>query len=549
MYAHQKYSTTYRVNTNLMKSYQVLAQMLRDYGITTMFGLLGDGNMYVSAAFEEIGGRLVRVTHEAGAVAMADAYARMTGGPGVATVTHGPGFTNAITALLEAQRFPSPVLLITGNTPSEATHMQRLDMAAACAAMGIDHDYIYKPESLPRDVNRILRKLKSGPVVLNLPLRIARTETTEKGRIRIPSPLQPAIIEPSLLDNALGLIASASRPVIVGGRGVVVSGAERAITELADILGAPLLTTGLGHGLFRGHPRNLGIMGTLTAEPVVEVLSKSDCIVAFGATLNKYTTLGGDLFKTKRLIQVDINPEKLGWLVEPDQAITGDAGNVATQMYEQLREAGYEPSESWGQLIDQVAVSLENWDPGDLSNDFSVDIRAATKELNKIIPNDCIIVSDVGRFVAGVWPFLNRFLPGFFTAMTGFGAIGLGLAAGTGAAIARPHDPIVVLCGDGGFMMNISELATSVRESLSMLILVYNDSAYGAEYMKLIDEGLDPAACYNQWPNIADIARGFGAIAYTVSSLNDIRSLPPLRLNEGPIVIDIHVDPTNHIDF
>lgn len=532
-----------------MKAYERVAEMLRDFGVDTMFGLLGDANMYVAATFEAAGGRLVRVAHEASAVTMADTYARMTGRLGVATVTHGPGFTNAITALLEAQRFPSSVLLITGDTPPEATHLQRLDMAAMCAVAGIQHEYVHRADSLTRDVNRALRRLQDGPVVLNLPLGIGRATTVSVGRARVPTPRQPRSVEVADLDGALGVVASAARPVVLGGRGVVASGAEEAVAELADQIGAPLLTTGLGHGLFRGHERLLGIMGSLTPDPVVKLLSDADCIVAFGATLNKYTTMGGELVAGKRLVQVDTDAVKLGWLVEPDESVCGDAGDVATQMTEQLREAGVTRSSTWQSAAESVAVGLQSWNPGDRSTDSTIDVRHATRELNRLLPEGAVLVSDVGRFVAGVWPYLDTFEAGSFTAMTGFGAIGLGLAAGTGAAIARPGQPVVLLCGDGGFMMSASELSTAVRERLPLVVLVYNDGAYGAEYMKLVAEGLDPAASYNHWPDLAEIARGFGARAVTVRTVAEIRGLGPIDPSDGPLVVDIRVDPTHHIDF
>jgi len=534
-----------------MKVYEQLSAALMDHGVDTMFGLLGDANMYVAGAFQGGGGRFVRVAHEAGAVSMADGYARMSGRPGVATVTHGPGFTNSLTAMVEAQRFPSAVLLITGDTPGEATHMQRLDIAAVCASLGIPHEYVHRPETVIRDVNRIMRRVRTGPVVLNLPLPLSRAEATGSGEVlSLRGSVRPEADE-SALDGALGLLASASRPVVIAGRGVVTAGAEQEVQQLADLLGAPLFTTALARGLFRGHPRHLGIMGSLSPELAVQSIADADCVIAFGASLNKYTTMSGELLSGKHLVQVDTNPVKLGWLVEPEQAILGDARAVAGQMVALLRDAELKPAHTWARLAERVTGSVAAWVPADdHSTTLTVDVRLASRELNQILPVDCVVVSDTGRFVAGVWPYLDRTRPGDFTAMTGFGSIGLGLAAGIGAATARPDELVVVLAGDGGFIMSAAELSTAVRERLRMLVLVFDDGAYGAEYMKLIAEGFDPKLAYNQWPDLANVARGLGAQAYTVRTIEDVRALTPVLADmQGPVVVDVRLDPTHHITF
>ncbi|MDX2358956.1 thiamine pyrophosphate-binding protein [Dietzia sp. PP-33] len=533
-----------------MKIYEQVSASIAAHEIDTVFGLLGDANMYVASAFEANGGRFVRVAHEASAVAMADGFARLSGRIGVASVTHGPGVTNALTALMEAQRFPSPVLLLTGDTPAEATHLQRMDIAAVCASLGIQHEYIHRAETVGRDMNRVMRRLQSGPVVLNLPLDLARSPAIAGVDSVRPVPPTP-VAGTSDLDAALGLLASASRPIILAGRGVAAAGAGAAIEELADLIGAPLFTTGLGRGLFMDHPRHLGIMGSLSNELAVQMLADADCIIAFGATLNKYTTMGGELTTGKQLLQVDNNPIKLGWLVEPAEAVVGDAGVVAAEMVASLREAEIEPARSWAAQAEKTREAIANWAPDDRGTSTTVDIRAASRVLNDVLPAHTAMVSDVGRFVGGSWPHFDQTGSGDFTAMTGFGAIGLGLAAGTGAAIARQgRGPVVVLAGDGGFIMHASELSTAVREQLPIIVVVFNDGAYGAEYMKLAAEGFDSAASYNEWPDLAEVARGFGATAHTARSTDDLRELASaLGDVTGPVVIDVRLDPTHHIPF
>lgn len=535
-----------------MKIYKQVSGLLRAQGVDTMFGLMGDANMYVSACFEDGGGRFIRVAHESGAVSMADGYARMGQGPGVASVTHGPGFTNAITALVEAVRSGTPLLLITGDTPAEHTHPQRLDIAAVCASLGVAHERVQRQDTVARDLNRAWRRLEDGPVVLNIPLTLAVQEATATGAASVVRRSQEVpVASADDIDEAMGMVASAVRPVIVAGRGATSPAAEAAIVELADLLGAPLFTTALGRGLFADHPRHVGIMGSLANELAIQLVTDSDCVIAFGASLNKYTTMSGELVAGTRLIQIDHDPAKLGWLVEPDERILGDAGAVARSMTQGLNEAGLTFGVTWRHRAAEVSGQVRSWKPSDdRSGQSTVDIRVVSQALNGILPSDAVVVSDVGRFVAGVWPYLDRNRPGDVAAMTGFGSIGLGLAAGTGAAVARPDDRIVILAGDGGFMMNASELSTAVRERLPVIVIVFNDGAYGAEYQKLASQGLSPKASYNQWPDLCEVARGLGAQAMRIESLADLPDLSEAIAScDGPLLVDVRIDPSHHIEF
>lgn len=539
-----------------MKVYQQVAGLLTEYGVRTMFGLLGDANMYVASAFEDSGGRFVRVTHESGAVGMADAHARMTGNWAVASVTHGPGFTNTLTALVEAARFGSPVLLITGDPPPEPTHMQRLDIGALCAAVGVVHERIHRPETVQRDLARAVRRLEStcAPVVLNIPVPIAvSTQTIEPTHGGPPAARTASRPTPDedALDAALGVAASALRPVIVAGRGVIAADAESAIVELADTLGAALFTSGLGIGLFTSHPRHLGIMGGISHEEATQILTESDCVIAVGTSLNKYTALGGELVAGKSLVHIDADPVKLGWLATPTAGVCGDARVVVDMMTEALTAANLPDKTEWKRRGATAAAVIADWTPtDDRTTADTVDIRVATQRINALLPAGCAVVSDVGRFIAGSWPYLTCAPAGRFTAMTGFGSIGLGLAAGTGAAVSGVAPLTVVLVGDGGFMMHASELATAVRENLPMLILVFNDAAYGAEYQKLINEGFRADHAYNQWPDIASTATALGADALTVTGLGDLEALGKAVDDiDKPLVVDIRLDPTHHLFF
>jgi thiamine pyrophosphate-dependent acetolactate synthase large subunit-like protein len=531
-----------------MKLYEVLADALIEQAAAPVFGLMGDANMLYVAAFRESGGRFVAAAHETGAVAMADAWSRVTGRIGLATVTHGPGVTNALTGLVEAVRSRSHVLLLTGATPAEPSHFQRLDLAAVAAAAGAGFERVYRPDSLHRDLSRALQRIvaEDRPVLLDVPhdFLLAPVASDAVG-LRAPARRGRFIAGELQLDPALGLIASAKRPVILAGRGAMTAGAARSLSELAELIGAPLATSVLAKDLFLAHPSNLGICGSLAHGAASAVLAEADCVIAFGASLNLHTTLRGEITAGKRIVQIDHDPSRFGWYVQPDEIVVGDVDDVATVLAVLLREAGHQPTRRW---LERARGLIAEFDRRaefrDRSNGSTVDIRTAAIRLDEVLPVHRNLVSDVGRFVNAAWRYIHTAEASRFTVMGGFGAIGLGLAGSVGMAVAHPDVPTVCAVGDGGFMMNPAELATAVRERLPLVVLVFDDGAYGAEYHKFVGYGVDPAHSYLSWPDIREVADGMGADAISVTKTSDIDAVAGLLDNlTRPLVLDIRIDP------
>jgi acetolactate synthase I/II/III large subunit len=384
-------------------------------------------------------------------------------------------------------------------------------------------------------------------VLLDVPADLLLAPVSvDPAALRVPSPPGAVRRGGMQLDSALGLIASAKRPVILAGRGAVTAGAERSLAELAELIGAPLATSMLAKDMFAGHPSNLGICGNLAHPAASTVLAEADCIVAFGASLNVHTTMRGELTSGKKIVQIDLDPGRFGWYVSPDEAVVGDADDVASVLIALLREAGHEPHRGW---LDRAQGLIADFDPRagfqDRSNGSTIDVRVAALEVDDLLPARRNIVSDVGRFGTAAWPYIHTDEASRFTAMIGFGALGLGLAGAIGMAVARPEAPTVCLVGDGGFMMNPAELATAVREQLPLIVVVFDDGAYGAEYHKFVVHGVDPAHSYMSWPDIERVAEGLGAEAMSVTKASDFDAVSELLANRTrPLVLDIRLDPT-----
>lgn len=534
-----------------MKGHEAVARALRDHGVSTVFGLIGDANMYhVMDFIHAEGGQFVGAVAEGAAVSMADGYARVTGHVGVVSVTHGPGAANAVNALVEAVKGNSPVLLLTGETPVKRGHAQEIDLSALFSATGAGYHRVRSADQLADDIAIQLAQIASSkrPIVLDISIAIQLTEVDYKpSRFQIP-PDQAIGPDDDMLDSALGLLVSSNRPLILAGRGAVEAGAASALIELADVLGAPLANTASAKDIFAGHPYDLGTMGSYGFPWAVDVISRSDCVAAFGAGLHPHTTYDGDLLAGRRVIQCVRDPGQLARYSPVDIPIVGDARVTAELMVVKLRELGSKPSSFRAiQLGDSVCASHMALGFRDCTTDESVDMRTAMIELEKALPVDKVVVTDAGRFMAVPWRYLHVSNPRNFVQTAAWASIGLGLGTAIGAAVADTSRPTVVVAGDGGAMMSIIELSTAVRERLPLVLVVLNDGAYGSEYAKLVDHGFDPTGCFIDWPDFAEIATSLGATGVTIRNGEDLgRIHEVLARIEGPIVIDIKCDP--HVD-
>jgi thiamine pyrophosphate-dependent acetolactate synthase large subunit-like protein len=530
-----------------MKTYQALVAALHDEGLDTMFGIMGDANMhYIAHYVDALGGRYLGTAHEATAMSMTDGFWRGSGRLAIASVTHGPGFTNVMTPLTEAVRNGSPAIVVTGDTPRDRTYGQNIDIPAVVAPTGAGYEPIYRSDTVVFDARRAVHRarVEQRPIVMNLPSDVMNGDTDEiitGGPTTVAPPT--LIADEDAIDRALGLIASARRPLVLAGHGAALAGARAELEALAELLGAPVATTLMGLGFFRGHPWDLGVCGSLSSATAIEVIAESDCIVAFGASLNRFTAAEGDLFRGKRIVQCVLDAGPVGLYTRPDEVVLGDARATAQRFVDALHEAGPANTGWAARNADRIAAADVSREHRDRSSEATVDPRTAIARIDQLLPPNRRYVSDLGRFFT-VWKYLHGHEPSSFTHTAHFGSIGLGLGTAMGVALGG-NRPTVLLAGDGGFMQYAAELATAARYRIPLLVLLLNDSAYGMEYRKLTDFGDDPRHCLTEWPDFATFARAVGAEAFTVRDLADLTEVGKTATDlTGPYLIDIRLDPT-----
>ncbi len=535
-----------------MKGHDAIAQALSDQGIDTMFGVLGDGNLFIAESMMRNHGlHYVAATHEANAVLMAEGWGRAAGRLGVATCTHGPGLTNTVTALIEGTKNRTPMLVVTGDTPvADRDHLQNIDQHALVASTGAGFEPIRSSKTIASDVAIAVRRAhaEQRPIVLNVPLNIEWENDVVLQPVAVVEPPAMAVApDPAALDVAVGLLASANRPIVLAGRGAAKADAHDALVALAEALGAPLATSVLGSGYFNDDPCNLGIYGTLSHPVAQEAIASADCVITFGASLNRFTTDEGRLLLGKRVIQCDLDPARIGSTVPIDAGVVGDAAVVAETITSWLAEADHKPSNfRTGELPAQLAAFDPSTAFDDQSMEGAIDPRTFTRRLDDILPADRTLVIDAGRFMLNA---LTLTVPDPQSLITshGFGSIGLGMSNAIGAGVARPNRPTVLAIGDGGFMMGaMSEFHTAVEHNLDLIVVLYNDGSYGAEHIQLYRQEMDTKASLHHWPDLPAVMTSLGAKSVVVEKESDFEAVVDAVENRRPgqpVFIEAKLDP------
>jgi len=520
-----------------VRFHEAIAQALADNGVTTVFGVLGDANLYALDSFQrQAGGRFVSMSHEAGGVLAANGYARTSKGLGVATVTHGPALTNTVTALVESVRDRTPLLLVAGDTAAaDRENLQNISQRDVILPTGAGFEQVRAPHTIADDVATAIRRafLERRPVVLNVPVDFTWEEVSYVPVPHTAFAPQAVAADSAAMERAVAVLAQAERPVILAGQGA--TGARAGLLRLAERLGAPLATTLRARDLFRGEPNDLGVFGGISHDVALDTLAQSDCIVAFGASLNTWTTTAGSLLAGKLLVQVDVDRSAIGRHARVDAAVIGDAAAVAEGFLARLNGAAPEP----------VSLPAPSDDYTDCSTAETVDIRTALTRLDATMPAERTLVLDGGRFIFHALRRLHVPEPSAYVHTTNFGSIGLGMGNAIGAAFGAPGRPVLLVAGDGGFMLGgLTEFATAIRHGLDLVTVVLNDRAYGAEHIQLRRKGIDPSISTFTWPELGPVATALGGRGFTAHNLDELdAALAAIAERDRPVLIDIKLDP------
>jgi thiamine pyrophosphate-dependent acetolactate synthase large subunit-like protein len=503
---------------------EAVGRTLVERGVRQVFGVVGSGNFHVTNAMVDAGARFVAARHEGGAATMTDGYGRMSGEVAVLSVHQGCGLTNAMTGITEAAKSRTPMVVVAAEAtqPRSNFYVNQETLAESVGAVPMR---VGSAATAVADAAATvdLARRERRTVILNLPLDVQGDEVDDlsvSAPVPGPDPMVPSDHDLTLLVEAL---EKAQRPVFVAGRGSRGQGCRQALEGLAGATGALLATSAVAKGLFNGNDWSLDVSGGFSSPLAAELIKGADLIVGWGCALNMWTMRHGRLIaEGTTVIQVDDDPDAIGAHRPGAQGVVGDVRATAEAASDRVGEPspGYRSEDLRRRIAEEVRwrdVPYEDTGTGE-----RIDPRTLSIALDDLLPAERIVSIDSGNFMG--YPSMYLSVPdewGFcFT--QAFQSIGLGLATAIGSALAQPDRLPVAALGDGGGLMSIAEMETVVRLGLPMVVVVYNDQAYGAEVHHFGPDGHDLDIVEFPPTDIAAIARGFGFEALTVRDRSDL---------------------------
>lgn len=531
---------------------EIVIECLKEQGVDTVFGYPGGAilNIYDELYKHSDEIRHILTSHEQGASHAADGYARATGKVGVCMSTSGPGATNLVTGLATAYMDSIPVVAITANVTVPLLgkdSFQEIDIKGITMPI-TKHNYIVKDvddlADTIRNAFRIAQSGRPGPVLIDITKDVtaARTYYEAEEPVKI-YPYCDNIKEVSV-KNAIEMIENSQRPMIMIGGGCILSNASEEVKEFVKRVDAPVCATLMGKGafpetdpLFTGP---IGMHGTKTSNVAV---SRCDLLIAIGTRFSDRVFGNAKTFaKNAKKLQIDVDPAEVNKNIIIDEAIVGDAKAVLTMINRRLEQQGHkdwiEKVESWKEKYPMIYEEQKLSGPG-----LVEDIYHMTK-------GDAIITTEVGQHQMWAAQFYKYKSPRQFISSGGLGTMGYGLGAAIGAKAAFPEKTVINIAGDGGFRMNMNELATAVRNNIPIIEIIIDNRVlgmvrqwqtlfYGKRYSHtILDDGVD----------YVKLAESIGCVGYkaeTQAEFNEVLN-KALSLNK-PVVIDCRIDKDENV--
>lgn len=546
---------------------QIFVKTLQDLGVDTVFGYPGGVVLYIyDEIYKQDQFKHILVRHEQGAVHMADGYAKVTGKPGVVLVTSGPGATNAVTGLATANMDSVPMVCFTGQVP---VSMIGNDAFQEADIVGMTRPCT-KHNILVKDVNDLERSIheafyiaatgRPGPVLVDIPKDVTTNKAEYKGIKQVslrgykPERMTP---DPKQVAKALELIFESRQPVLYVGGGIVASGAEAELKQLAETLQIPVGITLMGLGGFPGaHELSMGMLGMHGGYWSNMAMSESDLLIALGPRFDDRVTGKLDQFSQKsKKIHLDIDATSIGKNVAVDCPIVGDAKAVIEMMLAQLAEMPAEKIKVYAAEIDPWRKQVRQWredhpisyeqDPnGEVLPQYVID------KIFELTRGDAIITTDVGQHQMWAAQFYHFNQARRWCTSGGLGTMGYGYPAAIGAQLPYPDATVICISGDGSFMMNLQELATAVQYDIPVIVAIINNSCLGMvrQWQQFFYDKRYSESSMTPLPDFVKLAESFGAIGYMVDKPQDVEPvLKEAIARRKPCLIDFRVSPEENV--
>ena len=555
-----------------MKASDLFIRCLESEGVEYIFGLPGEetNDLMFSVLNSQI--KFILVRHEQGAAFMADVYGRLTQKVGVCLSTLGPGATNLITGVANANMDRSPILAITGQTDSSLRHKeshQNMDVVSMFRPITKWRWSIHNADVIPEIVRRAFKismEEKAGAVHLELPEDVAKEKSYIKP-IKKPHRTSKSRPHNDLIKNVVKMISSAKMPMILIGNGCIRGNASSYIRKFVERTGISSMNTFMAKGVISDKSeRHLQTIGIKDADHALIALKEADLVISIGYDLVEYSPKNWNGNLDKKIIHIDSAPAEVETYYPPDIEIVADIGYTINAILLELTEKKikvkkekkisnnsksnnldsidmpyFEMPDLFMKVKKQITERIEKF-----KDDFGYPIKPTKLVIdvrNALDEND-IVISDVGAHKLWIAKTYETFNPNTCLITNGFCSMGFALPGAIAAQLVRPNQKVVVMCGDGGFLMNVQELETAVRLQLPIIVIIWCDSDFGMISLKQIHEFGKSAFTRFTNPDFVTLAQSFGAIGYHVKTTEEFPKIlkKAKESTSVPVIIAIDVD-------
>jgi acetolactate synthase-1/2/3 large subunit len=525
-----------------MKAAELIVKCLENEGVQYIFGLPGEENMDLLEALLDSSIRFVMTRHEQGAAFMADVHGRLTGKAGVCLSTLGPGATNLMTGVADANLDRAPLVALTGQVGLDRMHKESHQF--------VDVVSLFRPIT---KWNTTLRLADMIPEAVRKAFKLAQTEKPGATQIEIPEDIAgqnvdelPLIAQfPRLgsasaeqIERAVRIVSEARSPVVLAGNGVARGGASEALIAFAERLNIPVATTFMGKGVIADHhPLSLGAIGLQVHDYVNAGFDQADVVIAVGYDFVEYSPRLWNPDRNKKILHVDMSP------AEVDAAYVvavGVVGNIAESLMAMANTAKPRQTTHAARLRQLLHDEREQYRE---DRSFPLKPQRILSDLRAALQEEDILISDVGAHKIWVARMFPCYRPNTCIISNGFASMGIAVPGAVAAKLIYPDRRVVAVCGDGGFLMNSQELETAARLDAPIVVLVFSDQTYGLIKWKQLGHFGRPAFVDFTNPDFVRFAESFGAKGYRIQAADELAPVLSRALQENALaVIDCPVD-------
>ena len=535
-----------------MKASDLFVRCLEAEGVEKIFGVPGEENADFMISLIDSPIEFVLCRHEQAAAFMADGYGRLTGKAGVCLSTLGPGVTNLVTGLADANMDRAPTIAIIGQASTSRLHKeshQNMDSIRMLRPISKWAHSIYKPDTIPEMVRKafkIAEQEKPGVTVLELPEDIAKKEAESPTLIE-PRKTRRAAADHKAVKAAVDAIMNAKNPIILSGNGAIRKRASNQLRRMAEKTGIRVVNTFMGKGaVSRSDPHCLYTIGLQGQDHVNAALYEADVVVAIGYDLVEYAPKLWNKQTKKTIVHIDFWAAEIDEDYIVDVEVVSDVADALWQINE-LLDAEYKDKLPLSKIEDHQTLRKTITDDFEMEKDdktFPMKPQKVLWDIREILEPSDILLSDVGAHKMWIARYYQCDEPNTCLISNGFCTMGFAFPAGMGAKFAFPDTRIVAVCGDAGFLMNVQDIETAVRHKLNIVTVILMDGEYGLIKWKQQNqfEGKHSELKFDN-PDFAMLAQSFGAWGKVISSADEFKpALEEAFKQNGPALIGVPID-------